>query len=162
MARLRLLFGLFILLLGLGWSARIPWGESPAHATLRLSWRCNGQEIKVPIAQDPNLPAHMRLPPDQAYQVRMRSYLLRVLLDGRPLLEKRIEPAGVRHDRPLSVLEELAVAPGRHRVEVEFRPEPLEGVKENLLPGYQGQLDFGAGRVQLITFQEEGHWQLKP
>jgi len=93
----------------------------------------------------------------------MRSYLLRVFLDGRSLLEKRVEPAGLRHDRPLSVFEEMAVAPGRHRVEVEFSPEDLKtGVPPLAVPKARLDLEFQAGKVQLVTFQEEGQWQVKP
>lgn len=161
--KLRILAGLLSLLVGLGASARLPWGQAPPYGLLRLSWRSNGQEIRTAIAQDPNLPKHMQLPEGQAYKVQMRSYLLRVILDGGLVLEKRVEPAGLRHDRPLSVLEELPVAPGRHRVEVEFSPETLEtGVPAVLVPKARLDLEFQAGKVQLVTFQEEGQWQVKP
>jgi len=141
----------------LGGTARLPWGKAPREAILRLSWRSNGQEIRIPLQQEPNLPTHMRLPQEQAYKVQMRSYVLRVAVDGRRLIEKRVEPAGLRHDRPLSVFEELSVAPGPHQLEVEFAPEDLPEKSD----GCRVQLEFRPGKVRLVTLQDEGQWQVK-
>lgn len=148
------------LFLWLGWSARLPWGKVPNHSVLRLSWRCNGKEIKIPIPSDPGLPSHMRLPPEQSYKVQMRSYLLRVFVDGRPVLEKRIEPAGWHRDRPLSVFENIPVQPGEHPVKVEFAPEPMAGITDSEGGPWRGRLEFAAGEVWLVTLVE-GQWKTR-
>ena len=159
----RRLLGFLALLAGLGWSARLDWGDSPSQSLLRLSWRSNGQEIKIPRVQPSGLPAHMRLPEGQAYDVKLRSYLLRVTIDGKSLLQKRIEPAGIHHDRPLSVFEELPVPAGLHRVQVEFIPESVDGVEPPVIgPALQVEREFVSGCVLLVTFQEEGQWKVQP
>ncbi len=162
MLQFRRLTGFVVLLVILGATARFPWGQAPREATLRLSWRSNGQEIRVPLEQDPGLPAHMRLPKEQAYKVQMRSYILRVVVDDRRLIDKRVDPAGLRHDRPLSVFEELPISPGPHRLEVEFAPENLAGAAPpEKVDSCRVQLEFHPGGVRLVTLQDEGQWQVK-
>lgn len=134
--------------------SQVSWGKPPAESLLRLSWRTNGEKIKVPRPQDPNLPAHMRLPEGQAFDEKIRPYLLQLKVDGSLRAERRILAPGWRHDRPLSVLEELALPPGRHSVEVHFIPE---GVVEPA--PFQSDLEFAAGRVVLITLDENGSWR---
>lgn len=141
--------------------SQLPWGADPKTSLLRLSWRCNGEEIRIPRRQDENLPVHMRLPESQAFDVRIRPYHLLVFLDGQELLRRQLEAPGYHHDRPISVFQEFAVLPGRHRVEVEFLPQAVEGAAP---PSggkpYRASLTFRPGRVTLITQDPQGSWSL--
>jgi hypothetical protein len=123
----------------------------------------NGEEIKIPRQQDPNLPAHMRLPEGQAFDSRTRPYRLLVKLDQQPVLERRVESPGLRHDRPLSVFQEFTLNPGRHSLEVRFEPESVPGAPppQPTRP-YQATLEFEAGKVQLLTLDAAGAWLVKP
>lgn len=156
------LLGFAIMLTLLALSAHLHEGETVTQSMLRLGWICNGQEIKIPLVQDPNLPAHMRLPEDKAFKISLRNYSLRVNLDGKTILEKRVIPGGVHHDRPLSVFEEIVVSPGRHQVEVDFSPEPVAGVTDTItVEPYRAEIDFAPAAVHLIIFQDGGQWQTK-
>ena len=141
--------------------SQVLWGTAPVGSLLRLSWRSNGEEIRIPRQQQANLPEHMRLPEGQAFDVRIRPYELRVLLDGEELLRRQIEAPGYRHDRPLSVFQELAVSPGIHGVEVQFLPQAVAGAAPPLaaIP-YQANLTFVPGRVMLVTQDAQGAWSL--
>ncbi|MCE7869735.1 hypothetical protein DYH09_05065, partial [bacterium CPR1] len=37
-------------------------GQTPTRAALRLSWKTLGEKVQIPVGEDPNLPAHMRVP----------------------------------------------------------------------------------------------------
>jgi hypothetical protein len=66
---------------------------------------------------------------------------------------KRVKSPGLRADRPLSVEEDLPIAPGEHTVTVTFGPaEPASGGKTLV---FEGKIRFGAGRVVLLT-QDNG------
>lgn len=152
-----------ISLAAMAWLSQLSWGNPPQHGQLRLSWRMNGEEIKVPRQQDPNLPAHMRLPEGQAFDSRTRPYRLQVRLDQQGVVDRRVESPGLRHDRPLSVFQEFTVAPGRHELEVIFAPERVEGAPApQPSTAYKGSLDFEAGKVNLLTLDAEGAWLVKP
>lgn len=152
--------------LGLGILAglsQVPWGATPEGSLLRLSWRSNGEEIRIPRLQNANLPEHMRLPEGQAYDVRIRPYELRVLLDGREVLRQRVESPGYRHDRPLSVFQEFVVAPGQHALEVQFVPQAVAGAAPpSRGTPYRTQLTFQPGQVVLITQDSQGAWSPPP
>ena len=159
----RRLLGTSGILLATAWLSQLSCGSTPETGVLRLSWRTNGEEIKIPIHQDPNLPAHMRLPEGQAYDARIRPYRLQLSLDGQPWLDRRIEPPGVRHDRPLSVFQEFVVAPGEHDLEVRFSPEAVEGAPPpQPAEPFRIQRNFSAGQVHLITLDAQGAWLVKP
>ncbi len=141
--------------------AQLPWGGPSPHAWLRLSWRTVGDRVRVPKAQDPNLPAHMRLPESQAFETHLRPYRLKLIVDGQDRIERRVVAPGFRHDRPLSVFEEVALAPGKHRLEVRFDPEKVAGAPDPALnpPGIY-ELELAAGSVTLIGLSEDGSWKL--
>lgn len=134
--------------------SHLPWGRPPEAAVLRLSWRTNGEKIKVPRQQDANLPAHMRLPEDQAFDVKIRPYRLVLKVDGQLLLDQPVVAPGWRHDRPLSVLQEVPLTPGRHAVEANFIPQGLAEPEP-----FRTQAEFRPGRVVLLTLDESGAWE---
>jgi len=142
--------------------SQIGWGHEPQQGMVRLSWRTNGEKIKVARVQDPNLPAHMKLPEGQAFDVYIRPYQLRFLCDGQLQKELRVVAPGLRHDRPLSVFEELSLNPGHHKLEVVFSPQEVEGAPspEPTKP-YMVDLEVQAGKVYLLTLDDNGAWLLK-
>lgn len=142
--------------------SQLPSGVPPSQAILRLSWRINGVEIRVPRAQDPNLPAHMRLPEAQSYDSQVRPYRCQVSIDGSPRMDQRFVSPGFHQDRPISVFRDFALSPGQHSLEVHFNPEAVEGAPpaEQSAP-YRATLDFRAGQVRLLNFDSSGQWQMK-
>lgn len=151
--------GLLLIMVNLG---QLSSGRAAEHSMLRLSWRTNGEQIKVAIKQDAQLPAHMRLPEGESYESSVRPYRLQMQLDGTEVLDRRILSAGFRHDRPLSVFEEFSVRPGEHQLVVAFTPETVEGAPppRETTP-YQQKLEFTAGQVKLLTLDVDGAWLIK-
>jgi len=110
--------------------SRVPVSLESEHESLvRLSWRMDGYSLeacRVPTAEElAALPVHMRNP--NACIGQIASYRLRVAIDGEPVVDERVRPAGARHDRPIFVLSDLPVDPGRHSVEVRFEAILPEG-----------------------------------
>ncbi len=134
--------------------ARVTWGQPPTEAVLRLSWRTEGQRVKHMLAGDPNLPKHMQLP-EGNYEFRLVPYRLVVRVAGQLVVERLVTPPGVRHDRPLMVLEEIALPAGEHSLEVDFSP----AVKLDESPriyALKGSQSMTAGRVLLVTLDPTG------
>jgi len=149
------------LLLGcLGLTARLTWGSVPAGAALRLSWSTEGQRIKQLVAADPNRPAHMQLP-EGNYEFRLLPYRLVVKLDGKVRLDRLVTPRGVRQDRPLMVLEELGVATGEHRLEVEFAPAAQTDEPPRVYR-LQATRRLEPGRILLVTLGGDDRLTLQP
>ncbi|MBI3568038.1 MAG: hypothetical protein HY084_07540 [Gemmatimonadetes bacterium] len=125
---------------------------SPA-ARLRLSFSARPERIEVcrtlsaeELAQRPE---HMR----QRVECdgKFASYRLRIDVDGRPAGESVVRGAGLRHDRPLYVLREYDIPPGRHAVHVTFeRREQTDDDAEAFAPAVAVGADTGifAGRAQ--------------
>jgi hypothetical protein len=105
---------------------RMPYASNPRDAAaLRLAWRALGEaalHCRTPSTEElARLPAHMRR--QQICERRLPTFRLAVEVDGRRALDQRIEPAGAAGDRAAVVLRELPLAPGEHRVRIEFTPE---------------------------------------
>lgn len=103
--------------------SRVPYRAEPTdRAVLRLSWRyqrTSEEDCRRPTpAELEELPAHMRNP--NACVRDPRSYALTLALDGAVVLQKTLEPAGARRDRPVVVYEEVTLSAGEHRVDVRF------------------------------------------
>lgn len=91
-------------------------------AMIRLTWRARPERIetcRTPSQEElAALPAHMRQQVIcDGYSAR---YRLRVAVDGVAAREEVVRGSGLRHDRPIYILRDLPVAPGRHRIEVRF------------------------------------------
>jgi hypothetical protein len=141
-----------VVLVAVAATSQLPAGATPASGALRLAWRLPGQSWLDcrPLTADQiaRLPAHMRRTQD--CRTVYLSYRLRAWIDGRLAVDRGISPLGARGDRPLYVEEDLALAPGRHDVRVEFTPRDD--------PRHVGRtLEFGApvevtaGRARLLT-----------
>lgn len=122
-------------------------------ARLRLSWSARPERIEVcRTLSEAELAAreeHMRQRVD--CEGRFATYSLRVDNDGRSIAEMVVKGAGLRHDRPLYVLRELDVAPGRRRLHVSFtRRERTDGDAAAFAPAASRDADTGlfAGRAE--------------
>jgi hypothetical protein len=104
--------------------SRVPYVAEPdGHALLRLSWRARGETLatcrRATEAELAGVPAHMR------QEViceggRLAAYRLFVAIDRRPVLSEVAPGSGVAGDRPIYVLNEFALTPGRHHLVVRF------------------------------------------
>ena len=139
------------LALGSGWSQ----GTDPDHALLRLGWRLVGQVKEQCRDLTPEelarRPVHMRQPRECVSEVL--SYDLRAVVDGRVVAEKLVRSPGLRADRPLSVEEDLRIAPGDHEVSVTFTPHTVGAAGKTL--SLEGRIRFDRGRVVLITSEND-------
>lgn len=144
---------------------QIPWGESGNEAVLRLALRT--VKGKIEICSDltdedlANLPAHMRGSGEicDSYPV---TYRLRVSVAGRELVDRLVEPGGLRKDRPHNVDHEIVLAPGPATIEISFMPEQPENPTAEIaaamreLPSYQLQreVSFEADRIVLVFLND--------
>ena len=140
---------LSLLALGSSW----PQGDIIDHSMLRLGFRLTGQvkETCEDLSAEAmaKLPMHMRTA--RKCKLEVLTYLLKATLDGRVLIEKRVTPAGLRGDRPLSVEEDFEVTTGEHTVEVSFVPEVEGGAGTSL--HFKQTINFAQKKVHLITYQ---------
>lgn len=137
----------------------IPYGsDAEASAALRLSWRTRAaavRECRDPTADElARLPAHMRR--ERVCDWRVPPHRLRVVVDGEPREDGRIEAAGARRDRPLYVHREFSLSPGPHRLEVEFFPERESDVGQSgVRLELRADLDLDVGDVALVTYDPD-------
>jgi hypothetical protein len=147
---------------GLGAFAAFPWrGSDPEAAMLRVAFKhvaAFEQRGSFRSKEElEKLPRHMRpTSPELAGTGRRVSTVLRLEVDGQLSLEKSYTPGGLRHDGPTFGYEELAVAPGRHRLRVTLADGRAPGRPEEAARQWQlGQeLDLRRGQALLIEFSE--------
>jgi coenzyme F420-reducing hydrogenase delta subunit len=137
----------------IGAGSRWPQGTDSEHATLRLGWRLAGQVRErcrdLTAEEQATRPVHMRRARECVSEVL--AYDLTATVDGRVQARRRVKPAGLRADRPLSVEEDLKITPGEHSVAITFTPaEAGEGGKPLT---FDGRLRFSPARVVLITHE---------
>jgi len=134
---------------GSGW----PQGVDTDRAALRLGWRLAGQARERCRDLTPEelaaRPVHMRRPRECVSEPL--AYELTATVDGRVVARKRVRPAGLRGDRPLSVEEELDVPPGAHAVSVTFTPDDDTAKAPTLR--FDNMVGFERGRVVLISHE---------
>ena len=104
------------------------------------------------------LPMHMRRP--EVCETRAVPYRLEVRAGERALLDRTFTAAGIHGDRPLTVDQELAVAPGTHDVTIRFTPalaEQHDGDK-TAPPAFafEGPIEFTDGRIRIATLNPAG------
>lgn len=114
----------FLLLAGLAGVSRLPYETGDGgRALLRLSWRARGERIErcrpATPAELANVPAHMRREVI-CESARIAPYRLEVVVDGAVLADGIVAGSNGRGDRPIYVLRDFELAPGRHRLEVRF------------------------------------------
>lgn len=100
------------------------------------------------------LPRHMRPQnPERSRTGKRLDTLLSVELDGRRLVEKAYRPGGLRHDGPTFAYEELAVPPGRHRLEVALADGSREGESRRLWR-LEEEIEIRPRQVLLVEFSD--------
>ncbi len=148
------------LALALALCSRLPFAvETRDDARIRLSWRAlpeRIEECREPSAEElAKLPPHMRRP--RICEGRTLPFLLQVTLDGETRLDARIQPAGVRGERPAYVFRELRVAPGEHRLTVRFAAQPdgpaPQGLRAPLV--LEETVRLAPGSVLLVTYDPD-------
>jgi ferredoxin len=131
--------------------SRAPQGVDADHAVLRLGWRLAGQARErcrdLTSAELAARPVHMRR--SRECVTELLTYDLTAAVDGRMIARKRVRPAGLRGDRPLSVEEEFDIRPGTHAVSVTF--SPAVGATGGKVLAFDEMVRFERGRVVLIT-----------
>ena len=121
---------------GLAAFSAFPWAATPPGvALLKVAFK----RVSAPAVAGAalsreeleKLPRHMRPQGGQSgTSGARRDTIVRVTLDGRPILERTYRPSGLRHDGPTFVYEELSVPLGRHVLEaalVEVGEPPGDG-----------------------------------
>ena len=140
----------------LGFLSRAPVsGIHETQAALRFSWRLRAEEAgeceRASAEELADLPVHMRNP--DACVGPVPAHRLRVRVDGEEQFDLVVEASGARHDRPLFVLRELLLAPGRHEVQVTFAPD--DGGVDGRGLFLDTAVDIGPGDVRLVTRDED-------
>lgn len=122
-------------------------------ARLRLSWSARPERIEVcralSAAEQARREEHMRLRVD--CEGGFATYTLLVAVDGRAIGERLVRGAGLRHDRPLYLLRDYPVPPGKHRVRVTLtRREKTDNDAAAFARTAAPEVDTGlfAGRAQ--------------
>ncbi len=131
---------------------------------VRLAWRARGEHVRECRHLSPEelakLPPHMRQ--EEVCEGRVLPYRLVVTLDGTERINREVRGAGAREDRPLYVTEDLAVAPGPHRVSVSFTLEGAAAAAaesdERATPSrltFDTTVTLAERRVLLVTYDED-------
>jgi hypothetical protein len=110
--------------------SRLPYAsDEPNGALLRLSWRARGESVercrRATPAELAGVPAHMRQEV-VCEDTHVAPYRLRVRIDGRTVEDGLVAGSGVSGDRPMYLLREFDLTPGRHRFEVLFERRSAE------------------------------------
>jgi hypothetical protein len=124
---------------------------------LRLSWRMHGQveeECRERSAAElEKIPMHMRTA--RVCESEAVHYRLRVRMDGSDVLARELGGGGAKGDRPIYVLEDIAFAPGPHRVCIRLDSEADEHHDdEHRRLGLDRIISFERGRIELITLDD--------
>ena len=111
------------------------------HAAERKE-KCRERSPEELAKLAPNMRAALDCP-------RERSPLVVELeLDGKVVLRREVEPAGLKRDGNATVYHRLPVPAGRHKIAVRMRDRPGEGFNYTR----EETLELAAGRVLLIDF----------
>jgi len=165
MSPVRALAGLALagaLLVGIGGLSRVPMsGAQEDEAVLRLSWRTLGLRVEECRRRTEEelaaLAEHMRTP--EVCVGRGADYELRMTVDGAEVVRDTIAPSGARRDRPVYVFEDLALGPGRYRVDVEFValvPPGYDVRDAQTRYSWEGEVRLEPREIGLITLGPSG------
>jgi len=131
------------------------------RALLRLSWRLSAEvgEICRPATEEElaELPVHMRT--DEICEPMDSGFDLVVTLDEDTLVAERLEGRGARGDRPISILREWPLAPGKHRLTVRLTPVGEVGDRTGAGEVQERELErtveVAPGEVVVVAIQPE-------
>lgn len=144
-----------IALLAIGALTRVPFTPGTSDlALLRLSWRTRGEAAQEcrnrTSAELEALPAHMRAP--QICSGRVANYRLAVRIDDGPVRTRELRAAGARADRPIYVLWQDSLTPGRHEIEIEFYSMLHPDAPRLRL---KRKVEVRQGDIVLVTYDDE-------
>ena len=157
-----------LLTLPLAALARAPYtGAGSEQAVVRLSWRLSAparEDCRPRTAEElAALPAHMRTPTVCEREVARYSLVTRIGGSAggpaAPADTLALQGGGVTGDRPLFVLEEHRLPPGRHRVRVDLYRRAGGG--PDRVATLDTVLALEAGRVRLITLDDAGRLRVR-
>lgn len=138
----------------IGWGSRATYqARDNDTALLRLSWRMRGERIQQcrdrTQAELAALPVHMRTP--QICESRPIPYRVILAIDEGPADTTVVLPAGAKHDRPVYVLRDSTMLPGRHRIRVVFERTDSAATARFL----DQSIRFQPGHIELITMSDD-------
>lgn len=142
-----------VLMVGTAALSQVPWTPAGGdESVLRLSWRVRGASVErcTPLSDQAAAarPDHMR--GAAACRREGLSYRLKLEVDGRSRVDRVVAPSGIRGDRPIFVFHEERLAPGVHRVRVEFTP--VDSLPRQV---FDGHLRLQPRAVALLTLDPE-------
>lgn len=142
---------------GLAALSRAPWSPPGAdEARLRMSWRMDvtvRENCRTRTSDElASLPVHMRTP--EVCTPVEASYALVTSLNGAPPDTLALTRGGVKGDRPLFVLQERVLEPGRHAIEMTLERHTASG--SEVLAMLDERLTMRKGEVQLVTLDAAG------
>jgi len=157
MRRARIIIASALIVFPIAALARAPWTPAGAdEAVLRFSWRPGGTdrtECRTLSQEELDaLPVHMRAP--EVCERDRATYLLVTSLDGAAPDSMVLARGGMKGDRPLFVLGERRLAPGRHMVDVTLYR--ITDDSTAIISATRADLDFAPGDVHLVTATGEG------
>jgi hypothetical protein len=163
MTTMRLLGALLtsvVLTAGIGFGSRAAYRPRYEHESLlRLSWRMRTKSLRAcrqrTAAELAALPAHMRAL--EVCTTHHLSYRLVVEIDEGRADTIEVATAGAKGDRPLFVLHDVPLTPGRHWVEIEFAPADPALAAHGTTLSYHGRVEARRGRIELITLAPDGN-----
>lgn len=143
------------------WLSQVPMPQGADEALIRLSWRTQGVSIEecrtLTPAELERIAPHMRRPQECIGGIADYELVLRV--EGREPLVDTIAPAGVRHDRPLYVFQDVTVPPGDYAVSVSFAalvPEDFENGDQPFTFQWSGRMTLEPRDIGLVTLDAAG------
>jgi hypothetical protein len=148
------------LCLGIAALSQWPTRTEPGPAVVRLSWRTEPVRVEACRTLTPEelegVPAHMRRTEECAGD--FADYELRLRVDGEGVRVDTISPSGLRADRPVYVLVDAPVEPGRHEVHVRFTALVPADVEAETPPAleWRGPMTLGADEIGLLTTTPDG------
>ncbi|HSJ23136.1 MAG TPA: hypothetical protein VK929_00530 [Longimicrobiales bacterium] len=157
MKRVRVFLSAALLTLPIAGLARAPGYSAPGadDAALRFSWR-----MTVPATEDcrprsqeelESLPVHMRSP--EVCTRDESDFMIVLAVDGSVADTLHLVRGGFKGDRPLIVLEERNLEPGRHSIQLQLIRAAANG--STILAALDTTLLLGPGDVGLVTLDAD-------
>jgi hypothetical protein len=149
---------------GLAVFSALPWAATrPGVAMLKVAFKhvSASAETGAALSREEleKLPRHMRPQGGQSGTTgTRRDTIVRVMLDGRPILERTYRPSGLRHDGPTFVYEELSVPLGRHVLEAALVETAAPAGSATTLPPERrivADVEVEAGQVFLLELSNQ-------
>ncbi|MBX7143796.1 MAG: cytochrome b N-terminal domain-containing protein [Oligoflexia bacterium] len=140
-----------------------PLGQDGENGALRIAFRLPGQAPKscrAPTAQElASVPKHMQM--KEICESRFLEYRLIARINGETKIDSVAKHSGARGDRPISIHEEVQLAPGLYKLEVELVPLNEEFKAAETL-SLSSELNIERGAISLVTQRDNARLVLTP